>query len=283
MDTRVGEQGYIATELQPSGDVNTDFESFYNFSADSKKLTQLAAAPTSRFSADFPAFFSRDTRNQSEHAMDMRGLTTSVSVEESDFLEEFMACDFTPSSRDRSNLGSLTDLSFSGAGSLTELDNLPRSTSGGGGGEPALICNNSTNNTSSITSHQSPHHHHQQAGFKFSSYDQEQENRFPGTRRIHSSYASTSQQPVGSKSLKIMKQKGGNSNENSGGSLLRQQLQGSLCSNKYRKAQETLCKECGKPITAKCLLKNCRKSDEVLCPDCGRELTVKCLLKSCSN
>ena len=80
-----------------------------------------------------------------------------------------------------------------------------------------------------------------------------------------------------------MKQKGGNSNENSGGSLLRQQLQGSLCSNKYRKAQETLCKECGKPITAKCLLKNCRKSDEVLCPDCGRELTVKCLLKSCSN
>ena len=95
--------------------------------------------------------------------------------------------------------------------------------------------------------------------------------------------ASTSQQPVGSKSLKIMKQKGGNSNENSGGSLLRQQLQGSLCSNKYRKAQETLCKECGKPIRAKCLLKNCRKSDEVLCPDCGRELTVKCLLKSCSN
>ena len=191
MDARVGEQGYIATELQPSADVNTDFESFYNFSADSKKLTQLSAS-SSRFSADFPTFFGRDPTRQSEHAMDMRGLTTSVSVEESDFLEEFMACDFTPSSRDRSNLGSLTDLSFSGTGSLTELDNLPRSTSGSGGGDQNVICNNSTNNTSSITSHHQqpphPHHHQQQSGFKFSSYDQEQENRFPGTRRIHSSY-----------------------------------------------------------------------------------------------
>ena len=60
-------------------------------------------------------------------------------------------------------------------------------------------------------------------------------------------------------------------------------LQGSLCSNKYRKAQETLCRECSRPITAKCLLKTCKKSDEVLCPDCGQELTAKCLLKSCSG
>ena len=49
-------------------------------------------------------------------------MTTGVSVEESSFLDEFMACDF---SRDRSNLGSLADLS-SVSGSLTELDNLPR-------------------------------------------------------------------------------------------------------------------------------------------------------------
>ena len=49
-------------------------------------------------------------------------MTTGVSVEESRFLDEFMACDF---SRDRSNLGSLADLS-SVSGSLTELDNLPR-------------------------------------------------------------------------------------------------------------------------------------------------------------
>ena len=74
----------------------------------------------------------------------------------------------------------------------------------------------------------------------------------------------------GGKSLKITKQqKGGNSSGGgghgghsggggeggSGGSLLRQQLQGSLCSTKYRRAQETLCRECNKPFTAKCLLK----------------------------
>ena len=73
----------------------------------------------------------------------------------------------------------------------------------------------------------------------------------------------------GGKSLKITKQqKGGNSSGGGhgghsggggegggGGSLLRQQLQGSLCSTKYRRAQETLCRECNKPFTAKCLLK----------------------------
>ena len=41
--------------------------------------------------------------------MDLRGFTTSVSVEESDFLEEFMSCDFS-STRDKNNIGSLTDL-----------------------------------------------------------------------------------------------------------------------------------------------------------------------------
>ena len=78
--------------------------------------------------------------------------------------------------------------------------------------------------------------------------------------------ASTSHHPVGSKSLKVMKQKQGglSTNDNSGGtSILRQQLQGIPCSNKYRKAQETLCKDCGKPYTTKCLLQVCRKSDEV--------------------
>lgn len=64
-------------------------------------------------------------------------------------------------------------------------------------------------------------------------------------------------------------------------SLLRQQLQGTLSSNKYKKSAETICKDCNQIFTAKCLLKVCRKSDEVLCQRCGQELTAKCLLQVC--
>ena len=89
---------------------------------------------------------------------------------------------------------------------------------------------------------------------------------------------------VGSKSLKVMKQKSVGSNDSQNGvSLLRQKLEGTLCSTKYKKAQETLCKDCNQPYTTKCLLQVCRKSDEVLCPRCGQELTAKCLLQSCSE
>lgn len=258
MDSRCGELGYVATELHPGTDTS-EFESFYNFSnTDGKKLAQLTSQ--SRFPGDF--FSSTGGGRVIEHAMDMRTspqLTTSVSVEESDFLEEFMACDFPEAGgRDRSvasSLGSMTDLS------LAEVDNLPRHSVGAAG-----------------------------SGHKFSSYDQEQENRFPGThhrRNTPSAYASTRQHAVGNKSLKIAKQRPGPGSEpGGGGSLLRQQLQGSLCSNKYRRAQEsreTLCRECGRPFTAKCLLTVCMKSDQVLCPDCGQELTAKCLLKSCAG
>ena len=96
--------------------------------------------------------------------------------------------------------------------------------------------------------------------------------------------APSSHHQVGSKSLKVMKQKSVGSNESpSGVSLLRQQLQGTLCSTKYKKAQETICKDCNQPFTTKCLLQVCRKSDEVLCQRCGQELTAKCLLQSCSE
>lgn len=249
MEGRLLDQGYIAADFQLA-DVGSDFESFYNISSsETKKLTQLTApGPNS-------SFYRTDLR---EHAMDLRGFSTGVSVEESALLDD--AIDFFDArrDRDRSNFGSLTELSFSS--SLTELDNLPRS------GEQQ---------SSSA-----------QQSFKLSSYDQEQENRFPGNRRIPAGYASTSHHPVGSKSLKVMKQKQGglSTNDNSAGtSILRQQLQGIPCSNKYRKAQETLCKDCGKPYTTKCLLQVCRKSDEVLCPICGQELTAKCLLQSCST
>ena len=146
MDSRCGELGYVATELHPGTDTS-EFESFYNFSnTDGKKLAQLTSQ--SRFPGDF---FSGG--RVIEHAMDMRTspqLTTSVSVEESDFLEEFMACDFPEAGArgDRSvvsSLGSMTDLS------LAEVDNIPRHSVGAAG-----------------------------SGHKFSSYDQEQENRFPG-------------------------------------------------------------------------------------------------------
>ena len=160
MDSRCGDLGYVATELHPGTD-NNEFESFYNFSStDGKKLAQLTSQ--SRFPGDFPRYLSG---RGGEHVMDMRhgNFTTSVSVEESDFLEEFMACDFPEAGgRDRSvasSLGSMTDLS------LAEVDNLPRA-----------------GMSSSLQVTQGP-------GHKFSSsYDQEQENRFPGNRRIHSAY-----------------------------------------------------------------------------------------------
>jgi len=276
MDSRCSDVGHVTAELtggSPSSDIH-EFESFYNFT----QADKLSHQQQTRFPGEFPSLrFNSISGSSRDHVMDLRGLnfSTSVSVEESDFLEEFMSCDFS-SSRDKSNVGSLTDLSFSG--SLSELDNLPRTSD-----QNIVGSNPGFGVQSSYTS-------------KYPSYHHEQENRLPGTRRIHSTYATTSQPSsgsashVGSKSLKVMKHKmssGGNSSENSsgggGGSLLRQQLQGSLCSNKYRKAQETLCRECSRPITAKCLLKTCKKSDEVLCPDCGQELTAKCLLKSCSG
>lgn len=263
METRFGDQGYLATELQPSSEItNHEFESFYNFpGCDNKKLTQLTS-PSPRYCQEPSTMFRSDPR----HSTDIRAFTTSVSVEESDFLDEFMSHDYPAGSRDRSAHGSLQDLSF--CGSLTELDNLPR--------HPDSA---STSVSSSATC---PTSNTPTQSYKFStlSYHQEQENRFPGNGRSNSGFGNA--HSVGNKSLKAIKNRGGNTNDSTGVSLLRQQLQGSLCSSKYRKAQETLCKECNKPFTAKCLLKVCRKSDEVLCPDCGQELTAKCLLKSCS-
>ena len=161
MESRCGELGYVATDIHPGPDTN-EFESFYNFSnTDGKKLAQLTSQ--SRFPGDF---FTSGGR-ASEHVMDMRygGIATSVSVEESDFLEEFMACDFPPEagrSSDRSvasSLGSMTDLS------LAEVDNLPRHSSGASGSNL-------------------------QGSSKFSSsYDQEQENRFPGSHHRRTSPA----------------------------------------------------------------------------------------------
>lgn len=271
METRFGEQGYLATELQPSSEIlSHEFESFYNLpGCDSKKLTQLTSAAP-RYCQESMFARAGDQRDSiaSRHSADIRAFTTSVSVEESDFLDEFMSHDFPAGSRDRSAHGSahgsLQDLSF--CGSLTELDNLPRH----------------PDSSSSVSVSSGPTSNSSTQSFKFStlSYHQEQENRFPGNGRNHSGFGNAS--AVGNKSVKGFKSRGGNANDNSGVSLLRQQLQGSLCSSKYRKAQETLCKECNKPFTAKCLLKVCRKSDEVLCPDCGQELTAKCLLKSCS-
>ena len=164
MESRCGELGYVAAEIHPGTDTN-EFESFYNFSnTDGKKLAAQLTTQ-SRFTGDF---FTSGGGRASEHVMDMRygGIATSVSVEESDFLEEFMACDFPPEASGRSSdrsvassLGSMTDLS------LAEVDNLPRHASGAPG--------------SSL-----------QGSSKFSSsYDQEQENRFPGSHHRRTSPA----------------------------------------------------------------------------------------------
>ena len=145
MEGRLLDQGYIAADFQLA-DVGSDFESFYNISSsENKKLTQLTAPPPTS------SYYRSDSR---EHAMDLRGFSTGVSVEESALLDDAIDYFDARRDRDRSNFGSLTDLSFSG--SLTELDN----------------------QTSSGAQH----------SFKLSSYDQEQENREPATRRVHPSY-----------------------------------------------------------------------------------------------
>ena len=144
MEGRLLDQGYVAADFQLA-DVGSDFESFYNISSSEKKLTQLTAPSSSS------SFCRADPR---EHAMDLRGFSTGVSVEESALLDDAIDYFDARRERDRSNFGSLTDLSFSG--SLTELDN---QTAGGA-----------------------------QHSFKLSSYDQEQENREPANRRVHSSY-----------------------------------------------------------------------------------------------
>ena len=145
MEGRLVDQGYVAADFQLA-DVGSDFESFYNLSSTEKKLTQLTAPSSSS------AYYRTDPR---EHAMDLRGFSTGVSVEESALLDDAIDYFDARRERDRSNFGSLTDLTFTG--SLTELDN----------------------QSSSAT---------QQHSFKLSSYDQEQENREPANRRIHSSY-----------------------------------------------------------------------------------------------
>ena len=157
MENRLSDQGYLAAEYQPGLDIATEFESFYNMNSENKKLTQLTAP--SRVPGDF-TYFRSDLRDQ---AIDMRGYTT-VTVEESDFLDDFMALAPDFGSKDRGNAGSLTDLNF--CGSLNELDNLPRSS------EPQ---------SSSTSTSQTPYS-------KSSSSIHEQENRFPGKRRIHSPF-----------------------------------------------------------------------------------------------
>ena len=150
MEGRLLDQGYVAADFQLT-DVGSDFESFYNNSSTEKKLTQLTAPSSSS------SFYRTDPR---DHAMDLRGFSTGVSVEESALLDDAIDYFDARRDRDRSNFGSLTDLSFSG--SLTELDSQTSSVA-----QPALPA---------------------QISFKLSSYDQEQENREPASRRVQSSY-----------------------------------------------------------------------------------------------
>jgi DNA-directed RNA polymerase subunit RPC12/RpoP len=133
-------------------------------------------------------------------------------------------------------------------------------------------------------------HHYQQR--KRAESDEpigEQENIFPArTRRILSTSGPPSFNTTCKPGFTPQKQNYQNntniSQGGSDGSLLRQQLQGTLCSSQYKRGQETSynCNKCRKPLTAKCILGTCMKSDEVLCPRCGQELTAKCLMDMCS-
>jgi len=236
-------------------------QSFYN--SDSKKLTQLNAP--SRQPGDI-SFFSRSDPIDCTF--------TSVSSDESKFLEDFMtfASDFGGSSKgERASLTELTVCDRTG--------NLSRP------GQPEVQAACTVTSLASLPGQ-----------YGSGSYGQHQHrDKYPAKKRVHSYTSSPS------KALKVSKPrsssagesgflqtaKTGREREQSGGSgsLLRQQLQGTLCATKYKTAvtAETLCKDCGMPFTTKCLLQVCRKSDEVLCTICGQELTCKCLLNVCKS
>jgi len=232
-------------------------QSFYN--TDSKKLTQLNVP--SRQPGDISCFSRTDPIDCT---------FTSVSSDESKFLEDFMtfASDFGGSSKERA---SLTELTVCGrTGNLTRP-----------GQEVQAAC--------TVTSLASL-----PGQYGSGAYGQHQHrDKYPAKKRIHSYTSSPS------KSLKVSKPRSSSvgesglpaankdrEQESSGtGSLLRQQLQGTLCAAKYKTAltAETLCKDCGRPFTTKCLLQVCRKSDEILCTICGKELSCKCLLNVCQS
>lgn len=246
-------------------------QSFYN--TDSKKLTQLNVP--SRQPGDI-SFFSRTDPIDCTF--------TSVSSDESKFLEDFMtfASDFGGgNSSTKGERPTLTELTV-----CDRTGNLSRNP-----GQPEVQAACTVTSLTSLPgqygsgSYGGQHHHR---------------DKYPAKKRVHS-YASSP-----SKVLKVSKPRSSSAGESglttlasndrergehSGGgggtgSLLRQQLQGTLCASKYKTAAmtaETLCKDCGNPFTTKCLLQVCRKSDEVLCTICGQELTCKCLLNVCQK
>lgn len=253
--------------LEPLGGIDFQAEmdsiqSFYN--SDSKKFTQLN--PPSRQPGDI-SFFSRTDPIDCTF--------TSVSSDESKFLEDFMtfASDFSNSASKESkeSRASLTELTV-----CDRTGNLSRPLQ-----EVQAAC--TVTSLASLPG---------QYGNGTYSGQHQHRDKYPAKKRVHA-YASSP-----SKALKVSKPRSssagepgpsiGNSREQSGGgsgSLLRQQLQGTLCATKYKTAltAETLCKDCGMPFTTKCLLQVCRKSDEVLCPICGKELSCKCLLNVCQS
>jgi hypothetical protein len=234
-------------------------QSFYN--TDSKKLTQLNVP--SRQPGDI-SFFSRTDPIDCTF--------TSVSSDESKFLEDFMtfASDFGGSSKERPSLTELTVCDRTG--------NLSRP------GQPEVQAACTVTSLASLPG---------QYGSGSYGGQHQHRDKYPAKKRVHSYTSSPSKvlkvskprsSSAGESGLAIAKDR---EREQSGGtgSLLRQQLQGTLCASKYKTAltAETLCKDCGMPFTTKCLLQVCRKSDEVLCTICGQELTCKCLLNVCSK
>lgn len=254
------ELGYLATECPLGLDIQAEMESLQSFYNNESKLTQLNGPPRQPGDISFC--------NRSD-PIDLCTFT-SVSSDESKFLEDFMtfASDFGPKERP-----SLTELNVCDrTGNVVSRQSCPTEVPTGTTGLASLPG---------------------QYGGDGLSGQHQHRDKYPAKRRLHSSpFAGSPTKPVKvAKPSRSMSAGEAGATENRdgrqqvGSSLLRQQLQGTLCAAKYKTAltTETLCKDCGMPFTAKCLLQVCRKSDEVLCTLCGQELTAKCLLNVCKS
>lgn len=310
-----GELGYLATECPLGLDIQAEMESIQSFyNNDSKKLTQLSAPP--RQPGDI-SFYNRSD------PIDLCTFT-SVSSDESKLLEDFMtlASDFGP--KERPTLTELTvcdrtgNLSRQGSCpgempalqttcTVTSLSSLPGQY--GTGSQYSGQHHHRDKYPAKRRLHSSPFASSPTKPMKLAKPSRSMsageaggENRDmsggggmlatqhgiqPNMGPIHPGQGTHSgQHPLhGGQGMHGGQGQQAGQGLQGGSSLLRAQLQGTLCANKYKTAitTETLCKDCGMPFTAKCLLQVCRKSDEVLCPLCGQELTAKCLLSVCKS
>jgi len=209
MDNRLSNsQGYLVTEplcpgiLSDISGLDT-MESFYNNYSDPKKLTKLSGIfpnnhPTG--SSSTPGWGTLESQTQvdlleaTKEPIDLCTIT-AVSVDESELLDEFIALapDFGSSSGRHKEL---SDLTSSIGSSLSELETMePRYTMTQADSHPSTLFASSSSTSKSLPT----------SLLSGSLHDHEQ--RYSTKRRIQSAYGANTSHGVGSKSLKVMKQK----------------------------------------------------------------------------